>query len=358
MKRQLKLKKDRMELALKAYATAADYGVAEVSTAATYQTAELYRDFGKALMTSQRPKGLKKDELEQYNVLLEEQAFPVRGKGHRGARGQREAHGQRHLRHLGAREHHRAGSVAPGALRQGGTDRKDSRCDPLNVRCGSPAWVLPARCWWPAPPSICALPRRPSTPRRAAPRPRPSSRPSRPRRCRRPRPTPVSPAAQRAFDAARQALVAGRTAEAERGFRRLTKSDPELAGPHANLGLIHRQAGKTAEAVAELEKAVQLSPQRAELHGQLGLAYRMNGEFAKARAAYEQAIALDAAYAPAVLNLGILHDLYLWDGERALELYERYMQLTPGGDEQVKRWISDLRNRSQKKSAAQRKEQG
>jgi Flp pilus assembly protein TadD len=169
---------------------------------------------------------------------------------------------------------------------------------------------------------------------------------------------PVSPATQRAFDAAREALAAGRTAEAERGFVALTRSHPELSGPHANLGLIHRQAGKTAEAVAELEKAVQVSPQRAELHGQLGLAYRMHGEFAKARAAYEQAIALDAAYAPAVLNLGILHDLYLWDSARALELYERYMQLTPGGDEQVKRWISDLRNRSQKKSAAQGKEQG
>jgi tetratricopeptide (TPR) repeat protein len=80
LKRQLKLKKDRMEMALKAYAAAADYGIAEVSTAATYQTAELYRDFGKALMTSQRPKGLKRDELEQYNVMLEEQAFPFEEK--------------------------------------------------------------------------------------------------------------------------------------------------------------------------------------------------------------------------------------------------------------------------------------
>jgi Flp pilus assembly protein TadD len=84
----------------------------------------------------------------------------------------------------------------------------------------------------------------------------------------------------------------------------------------------------------------------------------MNGDFAKARASYEQAIAVDGGYAPAVLNLGILHDLYLWDGERALELYDRYMQLTPGGDEQVKRWISDLRNRGQKKAAAPRKEAG
>ena len=80
LKRQLKLKKDKLEIALKAYAAAADFGVAEVSTAATYQTAELYRDFGKALMTSQRPKGLKKDELEQYNVMLEEQAFPFEEK--------------------------------------------------------------------------------------------------------------------------------------------------------------------------------------------------------------------------------------------------------------------------------------
>jgi hypothetical protein len=80
LKRQLKLKKDRFEVALKAYAGAADYGIAEVATAATFQSAELYRDFGAALMKSQRPRGLKKDELEQYNVLLEEQAFPFEEK--------------------------------------------------------------------------------------------------------------------------------------------------------------------------------------------------------------------------------------------------------------------------------------
>jgi tetratricopeptide (TPR) repeat protein len=78
--KQLKLKKTKMEEVLKAYAVAADYGVAEVVTATTYQTAALYQDFGRALIGSQRPKGLKKVELEQYNVMLEEQAFPFEEK--------------------------------------------------------------------------------------------------------------------------------------------------------------------------------------------------------------------------------------------------------------------------------------
>jgi len=80
LKKNLKLKKDRMQQVLKAYALAADYGVAEVATTATYRTAELYNDFGKALIESQRPKKLSKDELEQYNVMLEEQAYPFEEK--------------------------------------------------------------------------------------------------------------------------------------------------------------------------------------------------------------------------------------------------------------------------------------
>ena len=78
--KQLKLKKTKLEEVLKAYAVAADYGVADVTTAATFHIAALYQDFGKALIGSQRPKKLSKAELEQYNVLLEEQAFPFEEK--------------------------------------------------------------------------------------------------------------------------------------------------------------------------------------------------------------------------------------------------------------------------------------
>jgi tetratricopeptide (TPR) repeat protein len=80
LKKSLAEKRKAMEAALKAYEQAADYQVAEVTTAATFESAELYRQLGKDLMSSERPKNLSKDELEQYDVLLEEQAFPFEEK--------------------------------------------------------------------------------------------------------------------------------------------------------------------------------------------------------------------------------------------------------------------------------------
>jgi TolA-binding protein len=72
----LKIKRERMELALAAYGKAADYGVAEVTTAATYEIAEIYHQLSRDLFDSERPAELSEDELEQYDILLEEQAFP------------------------------------------------------------------------------------------------------------------------------------------------------------------------------------------------------------------------------------------------------------------------------------------
>lgn len=74
--KSLKLKKERMQAVLSAYTLAANYGAPEVATAATYQIATVYQDFAKALMSSQRPKKLSALELEQYDLMLEEQADP------------------------------------------------------------------------------------------------------------------------------------------------------------------------------------------------------------------------------------------------------------------------------------------
>ncbi len=217
LQKQLKLKKARMEEALKAYALATDLGVADVTTEASYDIATIYRDFGKALLSSERPKKLSKAEREQYNVLLEEQAFPFEEKA-------TEIHAQNAQR------------SSTGIYDQ---------------------WV------------------------------------------------------KRSFDALRE--------------------------------LRPVRYGKTERTDAPAKVAVQ-----AATLNQLGISQRQAGQFDKARQAYEQAIALDANCSSAVLNLGILQDLYLGDAKQALQLYERYLALTPSGDATVSKWIAELKTRKEK----------
>ncbi len=76
----MKLKRSLMEDVIKAYTDAADYGVAEVTTAATYRLGEVYELFSADLMASERPANLDEAALEQYELLLEEQVYPFEEK--------------------------------------------------------------------------------------------------------------------------------------------------------------------------------------------------------------------------------------------------------------------------------------
>jgi TolA-binding protein len=78
--RSLLARKKALESALAAYGRAADYAIASVTTAASYAMADLYRDLGRTLLESERPRDLSAEELEQYDLLLEEQAFPFEEK--------------------------------------------------------------------------------------------------------------------------------------------------------------------------------------------------------------------------------------------------------------------------------------
>ena len=80
LKQNLQLKKARMKEAVDAFTNAAEYGVAGVTTASVYRLGEIYNEFARSLMGSQRPAGLSDDELEQYNILLEDQAYPFEEK--------------------------------------------------------------------------------------------------------------------------------------------------------------------------------------------------------------------------------------------------------------------------------------
>ncbi len=80
LKTSLRKKKKLMQQSIDAYSKTMEYQVGEVTTEATFQIAEIYHDFARSLMDSQRPKGLDEEQLEEYELLLEEQAFPFEEK--------------------------------------------------------------------------------------------------------------------------------------------------------------------------------------------------------------------------------------------------------------------------------------
>lgn len=76
LKRSLQQKRQRLLAAKQHFEASSRYGIASVHTQALYQLAELYRQLASDLLQSERPTGLDEMALEQYNLLLEEQAYP------------------------------------------------------------------------------------------------------------------------------------------------------------------------------------------------------------------------------------------------------------------------------------------
>ena len=76
LKSSLKAKQKSLKGTISAYKQVIDYGVGDFVTAASYQIADMYVQLSRSIMDSSRPSGLSALELEQYEILLEEQAFP------------------------------------------------------------------------------------------------------------------------------------------------------------------------------------------------------------------------------------------------------------------------------------------
>ncbi len=76
LKRSLRKKQAALKKTLGSYEKVAAYEVAEFTTASTFEIADLYSELSRSIMQSERPKKLDALELEQYEILLEEQAYP------------------------------------------------------------------------------------------------------------------------------------------------------------------------------------------------------------------------------------------------------------------------------------------
>jgi hypothetical protein len=80
VKTNLHKKEDLMKAATQQFGALLDYGVGDVTAAAAFYLAEIYADFSKDLKDSERPAGLSALEREEYDLAIEEQAYPFEEK--------------------------------------------------------------------------------------------------------------------------------------------------------------------------------------------------------------------------------------------------------------------------------------
>ena len=66
----------RMDVTLASFEALVDYEVAAVTAAATFYLAEIYFEFSAALLDSERPDGLTEAEKIDYEMVIEEEAYP------------------------------------------------------------------------------------------------------------------------------------------------------------------------------------------------------------------------------------------------------------------------------------------
>lgn len=141
------------------------------------------------------------------------------------------------------------------------------------------------------------------------------------------------------------ALAAEDWIEAELELEQLILEFPAYPGPFVNLAIVYARDGRDDEAIATLERALEVDPAHVEANNELAILLRTEGRFEEAEQAYRRALEADPGYALAHYNFGVLLDLYLGRQAEALEHYEQYQSLSTQPDQQVGRWIIDLRRR-------------
>jgi tetratricopeptide (TPR) repeat protein len=168
-------------------------------------------------------------------------------------------------------------------------------------------------------------------------------------------PLAIPPRAAEQYAQALQLMKAGRSTDAELEFKQLVVAYPQFAGPQLNLGLLYLHDSRLPEAEGAFKAALELAPANPVAGDELGIVERKLGKFTDAEAAYLRAIAAEPNYAPAHLNLGVLYDLYMAQPQKALDQFERYIEIA-GENKQVAGWVVELRKRVGGPAPAAKKE--
>jgi cellulose synthase operon protein C len=309
-------KKQRMDATIAAMGRLVDYGIDEMTAAATFYMAETYSNFSRSLLDSERPGDLKPEDLEEFKNKLDEAAFPFEEKAINVHEKNME------LLHSGVFNSWTEKSLSRLTELMPGRYAKHETSSGFLAAIDSHVEGVPV--------SQVAGPSKSANAVAQG--------------------ASVTDEMRANYGSAVGMLNEERYEPGIALLLKMTEKIPALTAAHIDLGIAYARTGDLDRAEASLNKALQLDPKQPAGYNELGMLQRRRGQFAKARASYQGALAQSADFQFAHKNLGILCDLYLGDYPCAIEHYEAYSRIVPD-DAEVGKWIADLRNRAKKQEA-------
>jgi protein O-mannosyl-transferase len=157
--------------------------------------------------------------------------------------------------------------------------------------------------------------------------------------------------------------------EAIKTYRKAISLNPQNSSPHHNLGLIYYKKGLVENALKEFKEAIRINPSYALAHHKIGVIYYNQNRYNEAIEEYKKSIDIDPNYAPsydslgviyaqkglydealqncltalkidpnfadAHKNIGIIYASMVKDYKKAIEHFERYLELKPDTKDRV-----------------------
>lgn len=296
-----------------------NYEMDETTSAATFYLAEMYYNFSRILMESERPGGMNKLEQEQYQLSIEEQAYPFEEKAiqiHQQnlelmSRGIYNAWIDKSIEKLVKMMPARYAKfeVSSGFIEAIDTESYAALVEPKRAakdRPTVPAVVLPVKA---------------HADKQAV---------------------NISPEARADFVSAMYSIKAVDYERAIKLFNKIIAQYPDNPVPYINLALIYKKMRNLPLAEENLKLGIKAAPENPVVNNEYALLFRKTGRFTEARQIYDKILEKYPDFSIAHKNLGILCDIYMKDYECALKHYTIYIGLIPD-DESVKGWVASIR---------------